>query len=86
MASDRAESDAGTDRDEAGRYEVGNDIARRSRTETPRVEVLRDELPELSDEEIRVLDDNIEKAIRDKVVATLRERSVDMDTDAEGSR
>lgn len=60
---------------EAERYEIGNDIARRSRTETPRLDVLRDELPDLSDEELRVLDDNIEKAIRDAVVTTLRERS-----------
>lgn len=72
------------ERDEAARYDVGNDIARRSRTETPRMDVLRDELPELPEKELRVLDDNIEKAIRDEVVATLRERSVG--TGIEGSK
>jgi hypothetical protein len=55
-------------------HEVGNDIARRARTETPRIDVLRDELSELTEKELRMLDDNIEKAIRDEVVTTLRER------------
>jgi len=69
------DSEDGTGRDEAARYEVGNDIARRARHETPRLAVLRDELPELTDKELRVLDENIEKAIRNEVVETLRERS-----------
>lgn len=77
-----SESSTGdTERNEADRYEVGNDIARRARHETPRIDVLRDELPELTDKEYRVLDDNIEKAIRDEVVRTLRERSGDSDTE-----
>lgn len=54
-------------------YQRGNDVARRSRTETPRIDVLRDELPELSDKQLRLLDDNIEKAIRDTVVSKLKE-------------
>lgn len=60
---------------ESDRYQRGNEIARRSRTETPRIAVLRDELPGLSEKELRVLDDNIEKAIRDEVVETLRKRT-----------
>jgi hypothetical protein len=78
-------SKGGAESDEAGRYTVGNDIARRSRTETPRMDVLRDELPELSKKELRVLDDNIEKAIRDVVVSELREQSICADTE-EGGR
>lgn len=74
------DSEGGTERNEADRYDVGNDIARRARHETPRLAVLRDELPELDDEELRVLDENIEKAIRDEVVTKLRERSGDTAT------
>jgi len=66
----------GTERDEAARYVVGNEIARRLRTETSRLEVLRDELPELTDKELRILHDNIGKAIRDQVITALRKRTV----------
>lgn len=57
---------------EAARHERGDAVARRARTETPRLAVLRAELGELTDKELRVLDDNIEKAIRDEVVRALR--------------
>jgi len=70
--SDKSESEV--EHSGSERYEIGNDIARRARTETPRLDVLRDELPELSEKELRLLDDNIEKAIRDTVARTLRDR------------
>jgi len=68
------QDESGADRNEADYYEKGNDIARRGRTEKPRLKVLRDELPEFTNDELHRLYDNIENAIRDEVVGALREK------------
>lgn len=66
---------SGTERREAERYRAGETIAYRARYDTPRIAVLSEELPELSDRELEILDEHIEKAIVDEVVRTLREQS-----------
>jgi hypothetical protein len=86
MSEGSGHSAGDIERSEYDRYQVGNTIARRSRTETPRLAVIRDELPELTNKELRLLDEGIEKAVRDVVVEKLRDRPVDTGTDeTEGS-
>lgn len=58
--------------------ETGREVARTSRYEGVNNPKLSELLPELSDDEIRVLGENIEQAIQDEVKRTLlkREREV----------
>ena len=54
--------------------EKGREVARTSRYEGVNDPKLSELLPELSHDEIRVLGENIEKAIKDEVKRTLLER------------